>query len=86
MRIEKKVWPEFFAQLKSGEKTFELRLADFECRQGDTLVLREWDQKTKQYTGKSLEKKVGYVLKTKDVKFFTKEDVEKFGFQVISLK
>ena len=86
MRIEKKVWPEFFAQLESGEKTFELRLADFECRQGDTLVLREWNPATKQYSGKSLERKVGSVLKMKDVKFFTKEDVEKFGFQVISLR
>jgi len=86
MRIEKKVWPELFKELASGEKTFELRLDDFECKQGDVLVLREWDPKAKQYTGKSLEKNVGFVLKIKDVKFFLKEDVEKFGYQVISLR
>jgi hypothetical protein len=86
MRIEKKVWPELFKELASGNKTFELRLDDFECKQGDILVLREWDPKTKQYTGKFLEKNVGFVLKMKNVKFFTKEDVEKFGYQIISLK
>jgi hypothetical protein len=74
-----------FKELASGNKTFELRLDDFECRTGDTLVLREWDPKTRQYTGKSLEKKVGFVLKMKDVKFFADEDVKKFGYQVISL-
>ena len=86
MRIEKKVWPELFNELVSGNKTFEVRLDDFECKQGDTLFLREWDPKAKQYTGKSLEKKVGFVLKLKDVKFFSEEEVEKFGYQVISLR
>lgn len=86
MIIEKKIWPEFLKNLESGDKTFELRLADFECKPGDILVLREWDPKTKQYTGRSLERKVGFVLRTKDVKFWPKEDVEKYGFQIISLK
>ena len=85
MRIEKKVWPELFKEVASGNKTFEVRLDDFECKQGDTLVLREWDPKTKQYTGKSIEKNVGFVFKLKDMKFFSEEDVKKFGYQVISL-
>ena len=70
----------------AGDKTFELRLADFECNVGDVLVLREWDPNTKEYTGRSVEKKVTYVFKTKDVKFWPEEDVEKYGFQVISFK
>jgi hypothetical protein len=86
MKIEKKIWPEFFGKVASGEKTCELRLADFECRPGDTLVLREWDPKTKQYTGRTIEKTVSYVFKTKDQKFWKKEDIEKYGFQVISLR
>ncbi len=45
MRIEKKCWPEFFQKLADGTKTYELRLADWECNPGDTLVLREWDPK-----------------------------------------
>jgi hypothetical protein len=69
-----------------GEKNFELRLADFQCSSGDRLVLREWDPKTTTYTGRVLEKEVTYVLKTKDLKFWPKEDVEKHGYQVISFK
>ena len=33
-----------------------------------------------------IEKKITYVLKTKDVNLFSKEDVEKYGFQIISFK
>ena len=84
MKIEKKVWPEFFQKILDGEKTFELRLADFECNAGDVLVLMEWNPKTKEYTGRVLEKEVTYVFKTKDAKFWPKEDVEKYGFQIIS--
>lgn len=86
MKIEKKIWPEFFQRILSGDKTFELRLADFACNKGDTLLLREWDQETKQYTGRFLEKEVTFVLKTKEVAFWPMEDVQKFGFQIISFK
>jgi ribosomal protein S17 len=86
MRIEKKVWPEYFQKILDGNKTFELRLADFECKPGDILVLKEWDPKTKKYTGRVLEKKVTYVIKTKDIKFWSEEDVEKYGFQIIAFK
>ena len=86
MRIEKKIWPEFFDKISSGEKKFELRLADWECAPGDILVLREWDPAQKEYTGRVLEKEVTYVLKTKDVKFFTPEEIQKYGWQIISFK
>lgn len=86
MKIKKKVWPEFFQKIMDGEKNFELRLANFECKPGDILVLKEWDPKTQQDTGRVLEKEATYVLKTKDLKFWPKEDIEKYGFQIISLK
>ena len=86
MKITKKIWPEYFVKIKSGEKTFELRLADFKCQPGDILVLQEWDPKTKQYTGREIKKKVTYILKTKDVKFWPKEAMEKYGMQIISIK
>lgn len=86
MRIEKKIWPEYFEKVLSGEKNFELRLADWDCKPGDALVLREWNPETKEYTGRQVEKEVGYVLKTKDVSLFSKEDIEKYGWQVIGLK
>ncbi len=86
MKIEKKIWPEFFEKILSGEKKFELRLADWQCQPGDILVLREWNPKTKEYTGRIIEKEVAYVLKTKEIKFWPKEDIEKYGFQIITFK
>lgn len=89
MRIEKKVWPEYFQQIVDGKKTFELRLNDFNISEGDTLVLNEWDPATKDYTGRVLEKQVGYVGKWKIdelTKFWPREDIDKKGLQVISLK
>ncbi len=86
MKIEKKVWPEFFERILRGEKKYELRLADFECRSGDVLVLKEWDPTMKQYTGRMMEKEVTFVLKTSEVKFWPKEDVEKYGLQIISFR
>ncbi len=84
--IKKKIWPEFFEKVRSGEKKFELRLADFEVAQGDTLVLEEYDPNTKKYTGRTLEKKVGYVLKFDLNKFAQKEEIEKKGLYVIQLE
>ena len=86
MKIEKKVWPEYFQKIIDSVKTYELRLADFECKTGDVLVLKEWDPKTKKYTGRVIEKTVTYVGKTKGQTFWSNEDVEKFGFQIIAFK
>jgi hypothetical protein len=86
MKIEKKIWPENFKAVKNGSKKYELRLADFRCKPGDVLVLREWNPKTKKYTGKSLKKKVARIMKTKDLKYWTKKEIEKYGFQIISFK
>ncbi|HDR53234.1 MAG TPA: DUF3850 domain-containing protein [archaeon] len=85
-RIEKKTLPEFFEKVLSGDKTFEVRLADWECQPGDTLVLREYSPE-KGYTGRVIEKKVTYVLKTKAMEtWFTSEEIAKHGFQVIAFK
>lgn len=32
MEIEKKVWSQYFQKISDEEKTFELRLADFDCK------------------------------------------------------
>lgn len=88
-KIEKKVWPEYFQEIIEGNKTFELRLNDFEINTGDILVLKEWNPETKEYTGRELEKEVGYVGKWKIddlTKFWPIEDIESKGVQVISLK
>lgn len=84
--IKKKVWPEFFQKILEGTKTYELRLADFDIQEGDTLVLEEYNSETKEYTGRKIEKKVTFVGKTKDQPFWPKEDVDKYGFQIIAFK
>jgi hypothetical protein len=86
--IEKKTRPNIFEKVLSGEKNFELRLADFDIEPGDTLVLREWDPETKDYTGREIKKEVTLVLKTKGATWHnhTPEEIEQYGWQVIGIK
>jgi ASC-1-like (ASCH) protein len=84
--IRKKVWPEYFEKVLSGEKKVELRLADFTCNTGDVLVLEEWNPQTKRYTGRQIRKKVSYVMKTKDAPFWTKEEIEKYGYMILQME
>ena len=81
--IRKKIWPQNFEKVQSGQKKFELRLADFEIQEGDTLVLEEWDPKTKEYTGRKIEKKVNYVFKFNLDDFSQKKEIEEKGLYVI---
>ena len=85
MRIEKKTWPEYFQLIIDGKKNYDMRIADFECEEGDILVLREWNPETKEYTGRVSEKEVTYVGKVKGFDFWKKEDIEKYGLQCMSL-
>ena len=85
--IKKKAWPEWFEAVLSGKKRYDLRLNDFEVQEGDALVLEEWDPKTKQYTGRSIEKKVSYVGKFKiDDLFWPENEIKEKGLQIISLE
>jgi len=81
--IKKKIWPEYFELVRSGKKRFEARLADFDIKEGDTLILEEWDPKTKQYTGRTIEKKVDYILKFNLDDFDQKNEIEEKGLYVI---
>lgn len=86
-KIEKKTWPGYFDDIKSGKKKYDLRLNDFRAAEGDILVLKEYDPRKKEYSGRVIEKKITYVGKFKiDKMFWSKEDILKKGIQVISLK
>lgn len=85
MRIEKKIWPEYFELVRKGEKKVELRLADFDLKEGDILVLREWDPKTKQFTGRKIEKEAKSVMKINPIRFHKTEEIEKYGFYLTEL-
>ena len=86
MIITKKIWKEYFDEVASGRKKFELRLADFEAHEGDILVLEEWDKDKKEYTGRKIETAITYVLKTKSLAFWSQEDIEKYGFQILQVE
>lgn len=81
--VKKKIWPRYFKLVKSGKKKFELRLADFKIKDGDVLVLEEWNPKTKKYTGRKIKKKVKYILKFKLNDFGQKKEIERKGLYVI---
>jgi ASC-1-like (ASCH) protein len=89
-RIVKKVLPDYFQDIVDGKKKYELRLNDFEIEPGDTLVLEEYtsaDPKTRQATGRTLEKKVTYLRKFKlqDL-WWSEEDIKEKGIQIISFE
>ncbi len=86
MEIKKKIWKEYFDEVASGRKKFELRLADFEAHEGDTLILEEWDQDKKEYTGRKVETVITYALKTKGLRFWPQEDIDKYGFQILQIE
>lgn len=84
--IRKKTWPRYFDAVLNGQKKYEMRLNDFVVEEGDVLLLEEWDPETKQYTGRSVKKTVGYVGKFKlDELFWSKEEVEEKGLVILSL-
>ena len=88
-RIVKKILPEYFDAIASGKKKFEFRVADFDVTEGDTLVLEEWDNMDKaarKPTGRILEKTITYVKKFDPNTFGQKEDLEKYGFYVLSIE
>ena len=65
MKHELKTWPEYFAAVLDGTKPFEWRSETW-SRQfavGDALRLREWDPKTKTYTGRECVRVVTYTLR-----------------------
>jgi len=86
--INKKCWPEFYEKFCSGERKFELRLADFELKDGDVLAMEEYDPEAKKYTGRKtsfLCKKVEHSAKD-PLQFYKVEDVRKHGFWIIELE
>ncbi|MCX6738081.1 MAG: DUF3850 domain-containing protein [Candidatus Parcubacteria bacterium] len=84
--IKKKTWPEDFELISQGIKKYELRVADFDIQEGDTIILEEWNPETKEYTGRNIEKKVGYMKKFSLDDFGQKEEIEKHGLYIIQLE
>ena len=63
---ELKITPRYFDAVDNGVKRFEIRKNDRYYSVGDTLVMKEWDAYAKQFTGRTLEAVVTYILTSKD--------------------
>ncbi len=61
-RHELKCWPDYFAAIRAGTKTFEMRRNDRGFQLGDIVVLREFDPATEDYTGQTEERQITYLL------------------------
>lgn len=81
--IKKKTWPEIFNLVKKGKKKFDLRMADFKIKAGDTIILEEYDPKKKKYTGRTIKRKAKYIFKFKINDFGQEKEISKSGLYVI---
>lgn len=86
MEIKKKCWPELFQKISEGKKNADIRLADFEIKEGDTLIFEEYDPSSKKYTGRKITKKVKNLNKIRLTDFHTPEQIAKYGQWVIELE
>lgn len=59
---ELKCWPAYFAAVRSGAKSFEIRRNDRDFAIGDTLRLMEFDPSTDTFTGQVEERLVTFLL------------------------
>jgi ASC-1-like (ASCH) protein len=84
--VKKKIWPKYFELISSGKKRFELRLADFDVQEGDTLILEEWNPENKEYTGRTIEKKIGYILKFDLDSFGQEQEIKDKGIFIIQFE
>ena len=71
-----KILPDYYDHVKSGDKTFEVRLNDRDYQVNDVLHLQEFTEG--EYTGRELVKVVSYILNNPD---YCKE-----GYVILALK
>ena len=67
---ELKTQEAYFKAIASGEKLFELRKNDRGFLVGHELLLREYNQYTQTYTGKTLRRKINYLLSGSEAEEF----------------
>ena len=86
--IKKKISTKYYELVVAGKKKFELRLADFDVAEGDTLLLEEWagEGENRVFTGRTIEKKVAYILKFDLDAFGQKKEIEEKGLYVLQFE
>lgn len=76
-----KCWPEYFALLETGDKLFELRKDDRPFKNGDDVLLQEFDPELAEYTGKEVKLSIAFILRDLPKSFGLKP-----GFCILGLK
>lgn len=76
-----KTWPEYYAPIEKGDKLFELRKDDRPYKNGDNVLLQEYDPKTETYTGKEMKFNICFILRDLPKSFGLKP-----GFCILGLK
>ena len=59
---EIKCWPEYFQALWTGAKEFEIRRNDRNYKVWDSLLIKEWNPLSKEYTGREIMKDITYIF------------------------
>lgn len=59
---ELKTAKHYFKEVFMGHKTFEIRKNDRNFKNGDTLILKEWDSFRETFTGRKLARTVTYIF------------------------
>jgi len=83
MEVKLKTYSKSFQKILDGEKKFELRLGDKKIEKGDTLILVEIDE-NRNFTGREIRKEITYTARTKNIDYWSKEDIDKEGFVIAS--
>lgn len=65
-----KTWSEYFQLIIDGKKSFELRKNDRGFIAGHELILKEYNNETKEYTTRSLHLRITYVLEGHEAEDF----------------
>ena len=64
MLHELKTVPPYFEAVRKGDKQFEVRKNDRGFSIGDELLLREWFPQLEDYSGRTVHRKITYVLQS----------------------
>ncbi len=86
MEVAKKSLPEFFSKYKSGKRCAEIRLADFDLRSGDAILLKEYNPKNRKFTGRKVRRKCRSVSKFNPLKHYSMAQLKKYGLYVIEFE
>lgn len=62
-----KIWPDFFADVISGAKKYEIRKNDRGFKLGDELILQEWNPHTAKFSGRSCVVRVVHITYGSDL-------------------